>query len=171
MAHYLILTQYVGPTRHGKFDPADGDLLITTEPGRTNQSHEVRTEGWLGTSNDTAEHAHGEYETLEAAQARAAEMGYAHVLGEDGEPTAWDDYDYVVEVRRTERDSRAQWDAGDWLQATIGDLGITAASTDADLEALVERLTTEAHADGVELSRLSPTLESHRQELRDSVEA
>lgn len=32
---------------------------LRTEPGRTNQSHEVRLRGWLGTTNSVARYAEG----------------------------------------------------------------------------------------------------------------
>ena len=169
--YYLILTQYVGPHRTGQSAPADGELRISTEPGRTNQSREVRLEGWLGTTNDTAEFAHGEFDTLELAQAAAAALGYTCVAGiefpeEEAEHT-WYGHPEVVEVRRTARDSRQQYDAADYLYATLGELGITAESTDADLDEIVKRLEAEAREDAIELYGTLRTLGFYRQELRE----
>ena len=63
--YYIITTEYAGPNPRENLD-ADR-IEICTEPGITNASHEVRTEGWLGQTNDWSQRAHGEYATLDDA--------------------------------------------------------------------------------------------------------
>lgn len=65
MMFYVVFHSYVGPNQDQNID---GDLIvIQTTPGRTNRSREPRTDGWLGTTNDVAVYAHGEYPDLRAA--------------------------------------------------------------------------------------------------------
>lgn len=65
---YVIETSYIGPNRN-QDEYIDADRIeICTEPAKTNSSHEVRTEGWCGTTNDYCVTAHGEYDTLEKAR-------------------------------------------------------------------------------------------------------
>ena len=63
--YYIVTTEYAGPNPRENLD-ADR-IEIRTEPGITNASHEVRTEGGLGQTNDWSLHAHGEYATLDDA--------------------------------------------------------------------------------------------------------
>ena len=61
--YYIITTEYAGPREN-----LDADRIeIHTQPGITNTSHEVRTEGWLGQTGDWSQYAHGEYATLNDA--------------------------------------------------------------------------------------------------------
>ncbi|MCB1865194.1 MAG: hypothetical protein KDG50_07160 [Chromatiales bacterium] len=67
-------------------------VTIQTKPGKTNMSHEPMTEGWLGTSNDVYQYAHGEFETESAARAyveehwpTAVETDADAIFDEDGE--------------------------------------------------------------------------------------
>jgi len=61
------------------------------------------------------------------------------------------------------------WDAGDWLH-DAATAGVTAATTDEELEALGTRLTADARHEGVTLLRLEETLEGWRDELREEQE-
>ena len=77
--YYLVSSEYVGPNASNLSTDFDRIVYghyvdIRTVPGTTNMSHEPRTDGWLGTTNDWAEYAHGEYATLEDARAARAEM-------------------------------------------------------------------------------------------------
>jgi hypothetical protein len=65
--YYIISKNKIGQ-RNGE------SVAITTEPGKTNMSHEIRLDGWLGTTNDIAYYAHGEYETIEAAESALDEL-------------------------------------------------------------------------------------------------
>lgn len=48
-------------------------IIIQTEPGTTNMSHEPRTDGWLGTTNNVHWSAWGEYATEDEARTYIAE--------------------------------------------------------------------------------------------------
>lgn len=65
ISYYIITTEYAGPNPRENLD-ADR-IVIRTEPGITNSSREVRTEGWLGQTNEWSQYAHGEYATLDDA--------------------------------------------------------------------------------------------------------
>ena len=60
------------------------------------------------------------------------------------------------------------WEAGDWLTPTpTEELGITAETTDEELEEIGRELTAEAHADGIHcLEGLEEELEERRDQLR-----
>ena len=135
---YLIETQNLN-------DPdAPVDMDICTVPGRTNQSGEERTDGWLGTTNNVYMAAHGEFETQEQAEAAAAAMGYTCTRNE------WitdADLEFGVVARyRTIDDARETWEAGDWLdRSACAALGISVTTTDADLQAIAATLENEAN--------------------------
>ena len=81
MTKYYVLSRcYVGPNQHDINDVEnilDGHYYyISTEPGRKNMSREVAITGWLGTTSDISKTAHGEFETIESAQAKiSSEIG------------------------------------------------------------------------------------------------
>lgn len=163
--YYLIESQYVGPNRkdsQGNRYPS-GELTIETSPGVRNMSREPAIAGWLGTTNDWSLTAHGEYETLEAAQAAADDLGYTEVSESE-----YDDTPDVIETRVSKADAREQWDASDWLGAStsrekqLSELHITATTTDAELSTIEETLTSDARAEGIELHGL----DDHLEELR-----
>lgn len=93
---YIIETKYVGPNSYAS-EYVDVDKIeISTTPALTKSSHEVRTEGWCGTTNDLAEYAHGEYATLEEARAAITDI-FGDVRDTDsvGDPIVSDDKDIV----------------------------------------------------------------------------
>ena len=57
--------------------------------------------------------------------------------------------------------------AADWLALELSIPGLSADTTDAELEEVVERLDTEARGEHVVLQNLRAELERRRQELRD----
>ena len=66
---YIIETEDIGQ------DGGDARIDICTEPALTNQSHEVMTNGWCGTTNNIGVTAHGEFGTLAEAQLAICEFG------------------------------------------------------------------------------------------------
>ena len=62
---------------------------------------------------------------------------------------------------------RTVWAAADWLALELSIPGLSADTTDAELEEVVERLDTEARGEHVVLQNLRAELERRRQELRD----
>ena len=77
---YLVCETNIGPRSHGDLtpdnEPDDGRMIIQTEPGRKNTSHEVCCDGELGTTNDIQAIAYGQFNSLEQAVTRAHELGY-----------------------------------------------------------------------------------------------
>ena len=86
--YYIITTEYAGPNPRENLD-ADR-IEIRTEPGITNISREVRTEGWLGQTGDWSQYAHGEYATLDDALAAVDRLWPEH-RNDD-----WDDHDDTI---------------------------------------------------------------------------
>ncbi|GIV82736.1 MAG: hypothetical protein KatS3mg051_2090 [Anaerolineae bacterium] len=153
--YYIIETQYVGPSRYGINPITRHHYDITTEPGTTNMSHEIRTDGWLGTTNDWSRHAHGEYETLEKARkALLALLEDRHGEYHKAEEIDTLEAEFFGLVERYYPTRyRTVCDAADWL-AGIGDddrvreeLGITAETTDAELEEIAQREQQTAYED------------------------
>jgi hypothetical protein len=64
--YYIVSENYVGPNVDQNLN--SHCVRITTTPPRTNMSREIRTSGWLGTTNDWAKYAHGEFNTIEEAR-------------------------------------------------------------------------------------------------------
>lgn len=143
--YYLVERRYVGPERSG---PAPRHTIaITTEPPRTNMSGEIRLTGWLGTTNDWAEYAHGEYATLDAAEAAAREGWETYEIEDQDE--YMDDPAVVQVIGLGDHDPRDEWEAGDWLASTsLEEVGLSAESTDAEVDAKAAELVGEAEADG-----------------------
>jgi len=153
---YLIETEYVGPDKkdnHGNWRGDTRRMEIWAKPGCKNQSHEPCTDGWLGTTNDECMTAHGEYATIDDARAEAHRLGFT-ILADDERSTG-DDSD-PQESWMTVEASREQWDAGDWfasrsVQEVAADYGITATSSDDDLERAAVKAAADALADDIEL--------------------
>jgi len=152
---YLIERQYVGPNALTSDGHIIGDtwhvMQICDTPGRTNQSDEELTNGWLGTTNDWSAYARGAFDTVEEARRAVHEAGFTveQTVGDD----EFDDDLDIVEQWITVAASRVQVDASDWLITCLGEnetregYGITAATTDAELAAAASRANDEAADD------------------------
>lgn len=64
-------------------NPGHSEFTIQTESGEKNMSHEVCTEGWLGSYNNWTTYARGEFNTIEEA---AAEIPENYVEFDDANP-------------------------------------------------------------------------------------
>ncbi|MFW6118841.1 MAG: hypothetical protein ACOC7S_00745 [Planctomycetota bacterium] len=154
-AVYVVHVEYVGPNREKHH--ADGDyVVLTPDPPRTNLSGEVKTEGWLGTSNDWSKWAYGRFESREAAEAfarRKWDLGEWRAYEED--PCTWGDSpegerSYPLAHTRT-----YLVDAGDYYAAlspaeVLEDAGIGIDRLDvseSDLEAAAERVQQQLDED------------------------
>lgn len=162
---YLIRERYVGPgvnTPEHHMD-REGTMTIQTMPGRTNQSSEERTDGWLGTTNDWDRRAYGEYNTLETARGAAANHGYTELVDEP-EPGLIDG-ENIIEVYTTEEGIMEPWTVDSWLAEA--DTAITAETTDEEIEQLAKDLDLEAYAEGVYLyGDIEAYLRKQRDELK-----
>lgn len=167
--YYIIETNYVGPN-HDQHVDADR-IEISTTPAITNRSHEIRLDGWCGTTNDWAVYAHGEYATIEAARAAIAEkFGDVRDRDANGYSFESDDED-VVEVYKpgkyTPMSSQA---TADWAYEGIQS-DIEADTTDERIAELVAAYEAEANSCGYTLhSDLEDFMKERRRELRDELE-
>lgn len=110
---YIIKHEYVGPNPDQNND-ADR-IEISTSPAITNSSHEVRTEGWCGTTNNWAVYAHGEYDTIEETRAAIAEMfGDVRDRDENGYRFEPDDEDVVEIYKLGKFIPMTAEETGDW---------------------------------------------------------
>lgn len=146
---YIIETKYVGPNHDQNVD-AD-TVEITTVPAETNSSHEVRTEGWCGTTNDWSVYAHGEYETLEAAKKAVKEI-FGEVRDCDSERHDFGGYDTAaVEVYKPGKFSpMSRQETADWAHDGMRS-DITADTTDEQIAELVAEYEGYANSDGCTL--------------------
>lgn len=117
---YLQSVEWTGP-RDRSTDSCDKygtEILVTSAPGRGNMSpHPEIVNGWLGTTNDWRRDAHGEFETVEAALAAAAEQ-----FGTLYEPSDAQDDDDTLAVRYDRERAAAYYDASDWLNSARTEL-------------------------------------------------
>lgn len=60
-AENLQVGQTVYPIRRIHIHNGEQSVELRTQPGRTNMSHEVRIEGWLGTTDDVEATALGQF--------------------------------------------------------------------------------------------------------------
>ena len=169
--YFIITTTYIGPNQtEDQYVDAD-KIEISTSPAITNSSHEERTEGWCGTTNDWSVHAYGEYATIEEARAAIIET-FGDVRDQDpcGDIFESDDED-VVEVYKPGKyaplSRQATADCSyEWIQADI-----TADTTDERISELFAEYEEEANSHGQTLdSDVVEFMVERRQELRDELE-
>jgi hypothetical protein len=144
--YYIIERNYVGPNPDQHLN--DHTYKITTEPGRGNLSNEVRTQGWLGTTNDWSETAHGEYDTEEAARGFVAK---SLEVSREIEPSDYDQYQGVIalfavgQYERLGRDGSLGW-CYESMQAEL-----QAKTTDAQIDAFIRQCESLANDEGMTL--------------------
>lgn len=124
--YYVISNENVGPNAQ----PLNERVCIYTRPGKTNSSHEERTEGWLGTTNDNAEYAHGEYNTIEEAIKHINEKWPRFIDCGDEELDQFETEMFGKEM--IFRDNREVWNIDDYLYEYIRS-AITCETTDKEL--------------------------------------
>ena len=160
---YLIRSEYVGPnTDQHRYDGKA--FFVQTEPGRTNMSHEIKIEGWLGTTNDWYECAYGVFDSIEEAQKEAE-----RILRPEYELKNYDEYDewyerdetYVMKWAIMPKGINEFWEASDWLDANITKQEI---EREPDLEKLCKELEVGAFCDGIMVIGLMEWLEKIRGE-------
>ena len=173
--YYIISIDYVGPNSDQHVDA--NSIEIRTAPATTNSSHEPRTDGWCGTTNDWAVYAHGEYPTLQAAQAAVREIWPCvrdrDPEGDDYMPESYEAEEYgVVAVYKPGKYSPMGRDAtADWAYEGIR-ASISADTTDAEIRDMVDEFECAANSDGYTLdSDLQAMMEERRQDLRDERDA
>jgi hypothetical protein len=168
--YYVIKSSYVGPNPQQHLN-AD-TIGIYTVPGRTNSSREIRTDGWLGTTNDWSEHAHGEFETIEDARAEIMSMGPCRPADSE-----WAESDYDQnEMGCVELYSEGQYEAlnaeesAQWCY--YGRSNITAETTDDEIVEMVDDDENFANGEGLtlDLDAVMKMYTSRRDELLAEIE-
>lgn len=146
--YYIVEREYVGPDKDRHTN--DHTFEITTTPPRTNMSHEICTDGWLGTTNDWSRTAHDAFET--EADAREAVQDLLSAEGYREQDLATHHVaEGVVAVylvgRLEEMDAEA---SQNWVEDACE--GITAETTDDQIEALIETAEEEANQEHLMLN-------------------
>lgn len=169
--YYIIVTNYVGPNQtQDQYVDVD-KIEISTSPAITNSSHEERTEGWCGTTNDWAVYAHGEYVTIEEARAAVTEK-FGEVRDSDANGDSFKSCDEsVVEIYKPGKYAPMSSSCtADWAYEGIQS-DIEADTTDERIAELVVEYEAEANSNGYTLdSDLAYFMQQRRQELRDELE-
>lgn len=170
--YYIIETKYVGPNQTQEQYVDVDRIEISTSPAITNSSHEVRTEGWCGTTNDWAVYAHGEYATLEEARAAITEkFGDVRDCDTNGDSFESDNADVVETYKAGKFAPMSSQATADWAYEGIQS-DIEADTTDERIAELVAEYEAEANSIGYTLdSDLEDLMRERRQELRDEQEA
>jgi hypothetical protein len=134
--YYVISRENVSPNA----EPLNKIVIIQDHPGTTNQSHEEKISGWLGTTNDCYESAHGEFASLAAAQKYVTEN--------------WTDFlpleEYDLESGEIEayQDTREVWAIDDYLSDYARE-NISASTTDDEIKKMAAEVETEAKKNSV----------------------
>lgn len=165
--YYVVETEYVGPNQSQHLN--DHTYNITTDAPRTNLSREVRTEGWLGTTNDWSEIARGAYDSLDEARAavRAA-------LGDNCRESDAEDLDEGV-VESYLVGAYEAWDAESsetWCYESRHE--VTADTTDEQIAAIVESCEEWANSENnatLDTDAVEKMLTEYRDELREARDA
>lgn len=169
--YYIIKTNYVGPNQAQNRYVDVNKIAISTSPAITNLSHEVRIEGWCGTTDDWAVYAHGEYATIEEARAAIArKFGEVRDADPNGDSFESDD-ENVAEIYKPGKYAPVSRQAtADWAHEGIRS-DIDADTTDERIAELVAEYEAEANSLGYTLdSDLENFMRERRQELRDEME-
>lgn len=101
--YYLIQIRNVAP--HSPKYPLDTTYVIQTRPGVTNMSSEPKIDGWLGTTDDIAQYAEGEFAAFADALAAIPEQFATEGRSED-EPETYGSWTFeskravALEARR-----------------------------------------------------------------------
>jgi hypothetical protein len=179
---YVIEAEYTGPNNQQNLD--SHTYHVQTCPGRINMSHQPAVDGWLGTTNDWAEYAHGEYATLEEAidkirsltngefrerDIQDIDISEKYVGGFDNDGNSVGEVVYSVLAGALE-----PWDADNsqtWCYEGMRDC-IDASSTDADIDEFVEDFARMLADRGGELDTdaVQRMVEHYRDDLRAKIE-
>lgn len=165
MKYYIEEIRYNGPNAADAAYIDFDRFEVTTEPTRTNTTHEICLDGWLGTYNDVSRYAHGVYDSL-----AAAEYAVQNLLGDeyrrDEEPSDAPD---VLAVYRIGRLAPISDEAlGIWLQ----DVDVPADADNAALRRQAKYQAFELEDTGVTASvkRIREALESLRDDAREELD-
>ena len=89
--YYVVEVRWTGPDQNTRRYIDYDHYEVTTEPPRNNSEGSIQLSGWLGTNDDVASYAHGEYDSQAAAE-------YAIIRMLDGECRRHDELDAAMEL-------------------------------------------------------------------------
>ena len=142
MKYYIIEINYIGPN-----PLCDVDTIgIYKTPAYGNMDKQPVIDGWAGTTNDWATYAHGEFDSLEDARAKIAEL-----YPERREVDEYDDYENViVELYKPGKYAiMTREDTADWLYEATCEL--TGKESDEKLKEIIENAESNANDNGCTL--------------------
>lgn len=141
--YYVIECEDHSPDALRSGDKRDNYCVITDKCPRTNMSHEERSDGWLGTTNDWYQRAHGEFESLESAREKCEKLGYERIVDRDDLRDSYISPDGTIEIYGigSPASGPVGWvaDLYDWLFYV---------DLEDDLEAQAEKIEQEMADDG-----------------------
>jgi hypothetical protein len=176
MRYYVVGLEYVGPGQdEDRYVDADRVQVWANAP-RTNGSHEARTEGWCGTTNDWATYAHGEYLSLcQAISAISKKFGPVRDVTQDDPDTRRDLSECIqgkiyASYKKGAYEPLSKNGTIDWTYESIRE-DVTADTSDVKIETLIEDYEFTANEEGYTLNAraLKSCMEERRQELRDEL--
>lgn len=167
--YYLVTATYIGPNQMER--TLKEELLdvayIQTSPGITNQSHEERASGWLGTTSDWDSTAQGAFASIHAAMEHAESLGYdSQISPGDYRARGIAAAENTI-VLVAQDDTLAQWDAEEYWYDSRDELGVTADMDETALHRLANRLDAKArHDDGCVVHGTENVLQEILSELK-----
>lgn len=172
MHYYVVEIEYVGPNQYeDRYVDADRVQVWANAP-RTNMTHEPRTQGWCGTTDGWATYAHGEYCDLSQAIS-AIESKFGPVREE--EPDTADLSECIqgkiyASYKKGAYEPLSKNASVDWTYESIRE-DVTADTSDARIETLIEEYERNSNGEGVTLDKraLESSMKERRQELRDEL--
>jgi hypothetical protein len=176
MRYYVVELEYVGPNQDDDTHIDADRVQVWANAPRTNMTHEARTQGWCGTTNDWATYAHGEYLSLcQAISAIESKFGPVRDVTQDDPDTRRDLSECIqgkiyASYRKGAYGPLSKNETIDWAYESIREY-ITAATTDVKIEALIEDYELAANEEGLTLNKraLKDCMEERRQELREEL--
>ena len=168
--YYIIETNYVGPNKNQEGYVDTDSIVISTAPATANMSHEVRIEGWCGTTNDWSVTAHGEYENIEKARAAISEIfGDVRKANHDGHEFESDDDDVVEVYRPGKYTPMSRESSANWVYESMSQ-DVDADTTDDEISVLAIEYEKSANSAGSTLGDIDDILIEYRQALIDELD-
>ena len=173
---YVVEREYVGPNQdEDRYVDADRVQVWAKAP-RTNMTHEPRTEGWCGTTDGWATYAHGEYLSLcQAISAITKKFGPMRDVTEDDPDTRRDLSECIqgkiyASYKKGAYEPLSKNATVDWTYESVRE-DVSAATTDAQIETLIDAYEGSANDEGLTLNKraLKDCMEKRRQELREEL--
>lgn len=145
---FVVESRYDGPNER-----SDADRIgIYLTPAVNNGDGAACVEGWAGTTDDVTTIAHGQFDTIEAAEAKIAELYPFRRDADPDDPSG----DCVAMYRPGQFATMTRSATAEWLYDAI--LELTGSETDNDLEAILSVSEANANDGGETLHHLALTI-------------